>query len=291
MKTKEIIKKSFSVEKIEDEIKGCDGSIIPAIIEGKKVYFKFLPKSFKERIEKEIEVVKTLKNNNCKVPNYFEVNGQAIFEDNDNIFYASYEVPGIPCTEKINFDVLKDIMIELVKMHKVLKGIPIEEKKESDLDRLKKFYKKNIFFFQEEQLSIFIEKILDEDYEEEEYSYIHADINFKNIFIENNHVTSFIDFTDLRIGYLEDDLGKLFQNILYLGLSDSELEELINIYENELGKKVNRKNLLLSVVFRMMYRYFGFVNNNEGNKKEYKEKTEKILQRLLGDKYDKRSCI
>lgn len=281
MRTREIIKKHFPVEKLEDEIKGCDGFIIPAIIEGNKIYFKFLPKEFKRRIEKEIEVVKILKRKGCKVPDYFEANGQVIFEDTNIIFYASYEVPGISCERKINFDILKDIMIELSKMHKVLKEISIEGKKESDLDRFKEFYKKNIFFFQQEKLCTFVEKILDRDYEEEEYYYIHSDINFKNIFMENEHVTCFIDFTDLRIGYLEDDLGKLFQNILYLNLNDNELEDLINIYEKELGKKVNRKNLLLSIVFRMMYRYYNFINNNEGNKEEYRIRTEKILQKII----------
>ena len=80
---------------------------------------------------------------------------------------------------------------------------------------------------------------------------------------------------------MEDDLGKLFQNILYLDLTGDKLNELILAYEKELGQKTNRDNLLLSIIFRIMYRYFGFVNNNEGNKEEYKEKTERILQKIL----------
>lgn len=282
MNASEIIKKHFLVEKLEDEIVGCDGSIIPAIIDGKKIYFKFLPKDFKKRVEKEIEVVKVLKSKGCKVPDYFEENGKIIFEDDDNIFYASYEVPGVICLENINFNILKDIMVELANMHKVLKNIKVTDNKESDLDRFRIFYKENSTFFQKEKLNYFIERILNKDYEKEEYSYIHADINVRNVLIENNHITSFIDFTDLRVGYLEDDLGKLFQNILYLNLSDEEVEELINIYEKELGSKVNKKNLLLSVVYRIMYRYYCFINNNEGNKEEYKEQTERILKKIMG---------
>ena len=282
MNASEVIKKSFKVEKIENEITGCDGCIIPVIIEGKRIYFKFLPKEFKTRVEREIEVVKILKDKGCKVPDYFEINDKIIFEDNENIFYASYEVPGVICLENINFNILKDIMVELAHMHKILKEIKVTEEKESDLDRFRRFYNENISFFQEESFDYIIEKILNKEYKEEKYFYIHADINIKNILIENNHLSSFIDFTDMRVGYLEDDLGKLFQNFLYLDLSDNELKELISIYEKELEQKVNRNNLLLSIVFRIMYRYYGFINNNEGNKKEYKEETEKILRKIMG---------
>lgn len=282
MNASETIKKYFLVEKLEKEINGCDGSIVPAIIDKEKVYFKFLPKEFRKNVEKEIEVVRILKAKGCKVPNYFEKNGTVIFEEEDNIFYATYEVPGVPCFKEISFEVLKDIMFELACMHKVLKDIEVVDNKESDLIRFKKFYQENISFFREEKLSAFIEKILNREYDEEEYSYIHADVNFRNILVENNHLTYFIDFTDLRVGYLEDDLGKLFQNILYLDLSDNEIEELINIYEKELGRKVNRKNLLLSIVFRIMYRYYGFINNKEGNEEDYKIKTENILKKIIG---------
>ena len=263
-------------------MKGCDGSIIPVEVDGKKAYFKFLPQEFKERLEREVRIVKRLKEENCKVPDYYEQDGQVIFEQGEEVYYASYEVPGTPAYLNMNFDLLKEIMVELAKMHKVLRTIPLEGKKESDINRFRKFYEKNKNFFQRQGFSNKIERVLEREYEEEEYSYIHADINFKNIFVENNHITSFIDFTDLRIGYLEDDLGKLFQNILYLDLTDEELEELIKVYEQELGQKVNRKNLLVSILFRIMYRYFGFVKNKEGNIEEYKGKTEQILQKIGG---------
>jgi len=280
-KEQEKILKLFSVDSFGKKIQGCDGCIIPTVIYGKKVYFKFLPKEWKDRIKKEIEIVKILKNNGCKVPEYFEFNKNIIFEDDDEIFYASYEVSGIPYVEDMNIDILKDIVIELARMHKVLKKIPVDDEKESDINRFHTFYNNNRLFFENENLSLFIDDILENVFEEEAYSYIHADVNFRNIFVQDGHLTSFIDFTDLRVGYLEDDLGKLFQNILYLDLTGDKLNELILAYEKELGQKINRDNLLLSIIFRIMYRYFGFVNNNEGNKEEYKEKTERILQKIL----------
>lgn len=277
MNLNEIIKNST----IEDIIKGCDGEILQVNISGEVVYFKFLPKEFKERIEREVMIVSRLKDNNCKVPSYYTYNDKIIFEDNNQVFYGTKKVDGIPSTNHITKELLEEIMIEIARMHKVLKTINVEGKKESDIDRFKKFYEESKEFFKEHNLDTYIETVLNRTYEQEEYTYIHADINFNNIFIDNNHLSSFIDFTDLRVGYKEDDLGKLFQNILYLNLDKEFLERLISIYENELGEKVNRDNLLISVIFRLMYRYYSFVKNKEDNIEEYKIKTEKILQKII----------
>ena len=281
MKIKELLEKNnIVVDKVDEEIKGSDGIIVPVVISNKKYFFKFLPISFQERLEREIGIVEILRGQDIKVPNYYKKNNQVIFQEEDEIFYASEEVPGKKVENNISFSLLEDIMIQVARMHKVLKEIPVAGKKESDIDRLRKFYKKEKRFFEEHHLSTYIESIIDRQYDEEDYSYIHADINFRNIFAQDDKVTSFIDFTDLRVGYLEDDLGKLFQNILYLDLSEQEIQELIKVYEQELGQRINQRNLLVSIIFRIIYRYHSFVINKEGNIEEYKGHTEKILQKL-----------
>ena len=272
---------NIPVQKTEDEIKGFDGIILPVVIDNKRFYFKFLPKEFKMNIEREIKTVEELKKNNCNVPIYYKKDNKSIFEIDNQICYATLEVPGIQFNKNVNKDLLKPIITELAKMHRVLKNIPVLEEKESDLDRFHSFYEKNKIFFKKNGLEKYIESVLSKDYNNEDVIYIHADVNFRNIFVENEDIY-FIDFTDLRVGYIEDDLGKLFQNILYLNLSDEELNELIKIYEQELGNKINNDNLVLSIVFRIMYRYFCFVNNCEGNINEYKNQTEKILKKYIG---------
>ena len=257
-----LIKNNIPVTEVKDIIKGCDGVILHVLVGQEEVFFKFLPKVFTTRLEKEVQVVTVLKNNNCKVPDYYSSNNKIIFASEEEVFYGSLKVPGLPSTTSINKDILKEVMKEIARMHKVLKRVPVEGKIESDIDRFKKFYERNKEFFKEQKLDSYIETILNRTYDKEEYTYIHADINFKNIFVDNNHLSSFIDFTDLRVGYKEDDLGKLFQNILYLDIDDKFLEELINTYESELGEKINKKNLLVSIVFRLLYRYYCFVKNN-----------------------------
>lgn len=276
-----LLKSGIFVDVAEEEIKSGDGIVLPVFVSGKKVFFKFLTKEFKDQLLREVHVVNILRENNCKVPLYFELGGQVIFEADSHIYYGTYEALGKPSHQVMNLALLKEIMVELAKMHKVLRTIPIKEKKESDLDRFRMFYEKNKDFFQHQNFDQYIEKVLSDKYEEEQVSYIHADLNFNNIFAVNNHVTTFIDFTDLRIGYVEDDIGKLFQNVVYFGVTEEELRDLIFIYEQELGDKINRKNLLVSLVFRMMYRYVCFVNNKEGNVRDYKEKTEKLLQEII----------
>ena len=283
MNLKEIFEKeNIPVEKLGEIQNGCDGIIVPVTISNEKYFFKFLPLTFEDRIEREIGIVELLRKEDIKVPSYYHKNNQVLFKTEDQVFYASKEVSGKKADQQVTKPLLEDIMRNIARMHKVLKKIPIKDKKESDLDRFKKFYKKEKDFFEEQGLSSYIESILERNYDEEEYSYIHADINFRNIFAQDDKVTSFIDFTDLRVGYLEDDLGKLFQNILYLNLSEQEIQELIRIYEEELGQRINQRNLLVSIVFRILYRYYCFVKNNEGDIKEYKGQTEKILQKITG---------
>ena len=271
---------NIPVEKIENEIGGSDGIVLPVIIHNERFYFKFVPNDFKERIEKEIEIVEELGKHGCNVPIYYSMENKKIFEIDNKVFYASKEVPGIIFDKNIEKNLLDKIIIEIAKIHKVLKKIEVKEEKKSDLDRLQEFYNSNTEFFKKYDLVKYIENILSKNYKEEEYIYIHSDINFRNIIVDENKDIYFIDFTDMRVGYLEDDLGKIFQNILYLDLTKDEIYELIKAYERELNYKINIDNLILSIVFRIIYRYFCFVNNKEGNIEEYDIETKKVLKKI-----------
>ena len=284
-KVKSILEKNGIIfDSIEEIIDGCDCTVATINIDGITYYFKFLDKSLYEKLLLEVDVVKYLKERSISVPSYYEKDKREVFKDEEYTFYASEKVRGKKLSTNITKSILEDIIKNISKMHKELVNYPIDDisilEKESDYDRLKDFYENKRDFLDESGLIEFVESILKLS-SDNNYSLIHADLNFRNIFIDNNKFSSFIDFTDLRVGNLEDDLGKFWQNILYLeNISEEDITKLENIYENNLGRKINHNNLIISTVYRIIYRYYSMIENKEDTPDEYLEKTKKILKKI-----------
>lgn len=86
---------------------------------------------------------------------------------------------------------------------------------------------------------------------------IHSDICFKNIIFSKMQGMFLIDFSDLRFSYLEDDLGRFFQCILYENdVNIDVISSLIARYEKNTEFVISKKNLCISILFNVMYRYF-----------------------------------
>ena len=82
------------------------------------------------------------------------------------------------------------------------------------------------------------------------------------------------------MGYLEDDLGKLWQNFLYLDCFNINLsKKLLKKYESNLKVKINRNNIIISTIYRIIYRCYTMKNISN----EYLNKTLKIIDLLLSE--------
>lgn len=281
-----INKNIINYSQIEKEIVGDNCIIIPVIVDDNRYFFKILNKSMLDRVLVEIDVVDFLREKGILVPSYYSKDNKRVFEDRDYIYYGSKEVKGAKTSNEVTYHELESIVENVAKMHKELINYSIENitclEKSNDYDRLKKFYETHKEFLIENNLIEYVERVLERKINNNSFSVIHSDLNFNNIFISNGSFSSFIDFTDIKIGYLEDDLGKLMQNILYLeNISTEELKRLKEIYEKTSNRSIDENSLVISIVYRIIYRYFCSVNNKENCENNYLDKTKKVLEKVI----------
>ena len=258
---------NIKYDSIEEIINGDCCIVFKVKINDEIYYFKFLRKDMYKNILLEIDVVDYLNNNGVLVPRYYSQNSKKIFSDDEYVFYATKEVDG-------------------EKSSKELRRYPINNiyylERETDFRRLQRFIYDNNDFLNKYELKDFINRCLKYDDLSDDYMLIHADLNFRNIFVKDNKFSSFIDFTDMRIGCKEDDLGKLWQNILYLdNINIDDLKEFRIIYENILKDNININNLIISCVYRIIYRYYYMIKNREEISDDYLDKTKKVLEKVL----------
>lgn len=277
---------NIKYDSIEEIINGDCCIVFKVKINDEIYYFKFLRKDMYKNILLEIDVVDYLNNNGVLVPRYYSQNSKKIFSDDEYVFYATKEVDGEKSSRLVDYNLMKDIIENVAIMHKELRRYPINNiyylERETDFRRLQRFIYDNNDFLNKYELKDFINRCLKYDDLSDDYMLIHADLNFRNIFVKDNKFSSFIDFTDMRIGCKEDDLGKLWQNILYLdNINIDDLKEFRIIYENILKDNININNLIISCVYRIIYRYYYMIKNREEISDDYLDKTKKVLEKVL----------
>ena len=271
---------------IEKEIPGDNCTVIPVIIDDNRYFFKVLNKSMLDKVLLEISVVDYLNDKGILVPSYYSKDNKKVFSYEESIYYGSKEVKGVKASNIVTYKALESIVENIAKMHKEISNYPIENitclEKNNDSDRLRKFYKEHKEFLIENNLIEYVENLLVKNTSTNRFYIIHSDLNFNNIFIDNGEFSSFIDFTDIKLGYLEDDLGKLWQNILYLeNINSNELNKLKKIYENVSNQHIDENSLTTSIVYRIIYRYFCAVDNKENYESNYLDKTKKIIRKVI----------
>ena len=262
---------------------GSDCYLVPVTIAGEMYYFKFLDKCYEKAIKLEINAVNYLRNNGVKVPEYFL---DRIFIYGDYAIYATKEVKGIPIRNSISYETLQDAVRNIALLHKAIIEYPSDNvdflDRDNDYNRMRKFSLQNKAFIDTYNFSYYVSKLLDQGFEKSDYHLIHADLNFNNIFVNDGKVSAIIDFTDMKVGYLEDDLGKFWQNLLYLdGINIETLGQLLQIYEETLCQNISLDNLLIGAGYRVLYRYFCMINNNEPITEDYNAKTKKIMTKII----------
>lgn len=241
--------------KIGRTIKFSKETTIPITIQNEKIFIKITQLEKNVAIKKEIEVVKFLEQSGVQVQKYYDFNRNIPYNEK-YCLYATYNAGDFYNLEQIDKNFIIKCITNIAKMHRKLKLVSVKNspfKLESDYERLNKFYQQNKQFFIDYKLDKCVKKMKKTKYEVSDLIFIHSDLNFNNITTNG----TIIDFSDLKIGLKEDDLGKFYQNILntrYNTLSD--LGFFLQYYQKELGEEVKKEELILSIIYRLIFRFF-----------------------------------
>ena len=228
-----------------------------------------------------------LRKNGIIVPEYLVIeNKKTFFTESSQLpyyFYLTKEIINDGDTAIMSDGLVKEIIKHVSDLHlktlsfsQELPGITII----SDYQNLITLYLKYSKLFDNCQMTECIIKILEQVPDQYTVHPIHSDIYSANIFTRNGHFVAFVDFSDLRFSGFEDDLGKLFQNLI--GAKEVPIEQIdryISLYEQYTSFSLSKKNLCISIFYHILER---FVDKSiYGVEQEYKTKVLEILIRLI----------
>lgn len=254
---------------------------LPTLLNDGIYYFKFFPSANKPSIESDVTVVNYLIENGISLPSFFQQDGKQIFYgENENItFYASKFVDG-DNSPVLSSTLIRDIVINIARMHSKLKTFDkstINIEKLTDYQRMIELYIKNNCDCDSKGIGEYLEKILKIGTDNVPTYPIHSDLYMGNIKVQNGKFKSFMDFSDIRESFFEDDLGKFFQSVLMEdSIQPDDIANLIKVYESESGISLSKKNVYVSILYCMLDRYF----NREHTIRD-KQKMLSIVQELL----------
>lgn len=249
--------------KIDQPLFNENCCIIPVELEQGSCYFKFFFASSLNQLTAEIEIVNHYRSLNIPVPVYINFNNKILLTSKQNslesYFYATHN-NGTTNNHPINDTLLINIIKFIAVLHNNIlnydfSSITISDN--TDYQKLIHFYITNYSFFLSYKFHKSIEFFLEQGVDEVTMYPIHSDLRFENMIFENNDIKYIIDFSDLRLSYLEDDLGRFFQYLVYV--KDIRLEqiiELIGTYQEYSGITLNMKNLKVSLLYHLLYRFY-----------------------------------
>lgn len=281
-------KQNITPMKIGQIYYGENNFIMPILLEDGIYHCKFFLHPNYDRINSEVIFSDYLREHNISVPKFLEKEGKKIFEYRENdlyyVFFASehIEAEKEPVLCK---DCIEDIIENISQMHQVSKRINkslIKLEKVTDYQRLIKLLSSKKKECDEIGLTEYLSRTIEYGTDNSEMYPIHSDLYMGNIMTQNGKFKSFIDFSDIRESYLEDDLGKFFQNLLTAKNREiAELEEFLHIYETRSQIKLSRKNIYISIIYRITYRYFSKITIEKNKDTEYEQKIKEIIAQLI----------
>lgn len=238
--------------------------LVPVEIDFKNYYCKIFITTSQEVLESEVKFVNFLINHGIHAPAFWVLNDTSIFFS-DSIqfpafFYFTQEIENDGDVTTLSDKLIKQIVMNIGELH--LKTMEFTDtlpgiKKVADYQSLISLYIKHKKKCQDFGFSTIIEEIIFNGPNRVSQYPIHSDIYSKNILTVNNKFRAFIDFSDLRISSFEDDLGKFMQNLVGAkGIPVNSIERYIQIYENYTNTRIDRRNLFISIIYRVLERFF-----------------------------------
>lgn len=274
-------KSKIKPHKVGNVYYGNRSFTLPTLLNDGIYYFKFFPSVNKSSIEADVAVVNYLIENRISLPSFFQQNGNQIFcDENENItFYASKFIDG-DGSPVLSSTLIRDIVINIARMHSKLRDFDkstINIEKVTDYQKMIELYIKNKCDYDSKGIEEYLERIIRIGIDDVPTYPIHSDLYMGNIKVQNGNFKSFMDFSDIRESYFEDDLGKFFQNVLMEdSIKTDDIANLIKVYESESGIPLSKKNVYVSILYCMLDRYF----NREHTVRD-KQNMLSVVQELL----------
>ena len=253
---------------------------LPALLENGIYYFKF-PTSNMLAIQSEVDIENYLIKNGIPLPRFLIQDGKEIFQSKygNMVFYAQEFIDG-DNTPVLSKRLINDIVESIAQMHMKLKDFDkttISIEKITDYQRLIELYIKNKCNGDSKEINKYLERIIRIGIDNVPTYPIHSDLYMGNIRIKDGNFKGFIDFSNIRESYFEDDLGKFFQSILLENvIIPEDIENLISVYENKCGIPISKRNIYVSTLYCMLDRYF-----NKEYRGSSKERFNSTIQKLF----------
>ena len=257
---------------------------LPVLLENGIYYFKFFPTSNMFTVQSEIDIVNYLIKNGTPLPRFLTQNDKEIFHSkNGNIFFYAQEVMDGDNTSVLSEHLINVIVDSIAQMHLKLKDFDkttIHIEKITDYQKLIELYIKNKCNCDSKGIGEYLERIIRIGIDNVPTYPIHSDLYMGNIMVKDGHFKGFIDFSNIRESYFEDDLGKFFQSMLLENIIIPEdIENLIKVYESKCDIPLSRRNIYVSTLYCMLDRYFN--KEYQGNKnKRFISTIQKLLEQL-----------
>lgn len=227
------------------------------------VFFKFFPTSTVADRLAEVELTSILSAEIQVVPAPFEFESGLVASASAGsqsaiVIIGSRHMPGQYLTA-IEPSVLVAAVDNVAKIHRISAAQANKFpniRTETDYQRLLQLYCEHSSFLRSRRVDALVRTILTEPRDPQILVPIHGDLRFENILAAAGKLTGLIDFSDTRRTIPEDELGRLFQYLLYNYTADAKLiQELARTYEKRAAIKLSRRNIFLSVVYNTLFRY------------------------------------
>lgn len=238
------------------------------LINGSKYYAKIFTCRNDESVDLEVKFVNYLSAHGIIVPSFLEINGKEIFDISNKetkcLLVFMSEVLG---DSIIAPNTLNDIVKNVAKIHNISLGFDYENcvlKPVNDKYLLKEFIDMNPIFLKDIYDVEKLKGYLNGEPIKSRYYFIHADLHLANIVVRHGFFYGLIDFSDMRLGLFEDDLGKLFQNYLTSEMATMEtIKEQIELYRKCRDEDVAVDEIFISCIYRVLYN-LKFVKRTQG---------------------------
>lgn len=278
--------KNFCCTMGKEIFTGDNCIIVPFFCEDGKYFLKFFINGNLSQICAEIELVKYFFDIGLPVPQFFSF-GEASYlakKINSQNFYCF-------ATKEIDFfSISKPTLSQLIKSTEVISLLHNSINKYNwkhlnlniitDFQRLFNLIVTNYSFFNSNGILQSVEDVLRFKHQKSKLIPIHSDLRMENILFMNNDLKAIIDFSDIRVSCIEDDIGRFIQYLSYTkDIKFDIINEIISKYQVFSQQILNLKLLRISIIYNTLFRLCSdYLYLNEREKETYFLKAKETIE-------------